>query len=168
MKKKLKKFLKRALPVAALAAGAGMLARRNQMRDFLATEGGDISNMTSRPNMADIAGAVSQPKNVSSTLPKKRNMKSLFVGDDGSITKGDMTFANKNEYANFMRNQRRQNAPLAGLRVPGQSMASPNLNTGAFDIGLKDGGKVVKTGEKVAKRKKKIGIQIRGFGKARK
>jgi len=32
---------------------------------------------------------------------------------------------------------------------------------------FKDGGKVVKTGEKVAKRKKKIGIQIKGFGKAR-
>ena len=88
-------------------------------------------------------------------------MKSLFVGDDGSITKGDMTFANKKEYSNFMRNQRRQNAPLAGLRVPGQSMASPDLNTGAFDIGLKDGGKVTK-------RKKIKRIQIRGFGKARK
>ena len=32
---------------------------------------------------------------------------------------------------------------------------------------MKDGGKVVKTGEKITKRKKKIGIQIKGFGKAR-
>ena len=32
---------------------------------------------------------------------------------------------------------------------------------------FKKGGRVVKTGEKVAKRKKKIGIQIKGFGKAR-
>ena len=167
MRKKLKKFLKRALPVAALAAGAGMLARRNQMRDFLATEGGDRSNVS---NIASsVAEAVSQPKNVSSTLPKKRNMRSLFVGDDGSITKGDMTFANKNEYANFMRNQRRQNAPLAGLRVPGQSGIMTGDLGGAFDyMGMKDGGKVVKTGEEPKKRKKKIGIQIRGFGKARK
>ena len=163
-KRRLKKFIKRAAPLAALAAGAGMLARRNQMRDFLATEGGDRSNMTSRPNMADIAGAVSQsqPKNVSSTLPKKRNMKSLFVGDDGSITKGDMTFANKKEYSNFMRNQRRQNAPLAGLRVPGQSGIMTGDLGGAFDyMGMKDGGKVTKP-------KKIKRIQIRGFGKARK
>ena len=34
-------------------------------------------------------------------------------------------------------------------------------------LNLKDGGKVVKTGEKVAKLKKKKPIQIRGFGKAR-
>jgi len=43
-----------------------------------------------------------------------------------------------------------------------------DLNTGAFDIGMKDGGKVVKTGDEPKKRKKKIGIQIKGFGKARK
>ena len=55
-----------------------------------------------------------------------------------------------------------------GLPKPKASMmASPNLNTGAFDIGFKDGGKVVK-GETTKKAKKKIGIQIRGFGKARK
>ena len=39
---------------------------------------------------------------------------------------------------------------------------------GAFDyLGMKDGGKVVKTGEEPKKRKKKISIQIKGFGKAR-
>ena len=136
MRKKLKKFLKRALPVAALAAGAGMLARRNQMRDFLATEGGDRSNMTSRPTMADIAGEVAS----AITKPRKKPIR--------------MTSANVQ--AGLI------DAPFANARIPGQSvMASPDLNTGAFDIGLKDGGKVTKP-------KKIKRIQIRGFGKARK
>ena len=135
-KRRLKKFIKRAAPLAALAAGAGMLARRNQMRDFLATEGGDRSNMTSRPTMADIAGEVAS----AITKPRKKPIR--------------MTSANVQ--AGLI------DAPFANARVPGQSvMASPDLNTGAFDIGFKDGGKVTK-------RKKIKRIQIRGFGKARK
>ena len=48
-------------------------------------------------------------------------------------------------------------------------LAKPGINrmTDYYGSGLKKGGTVVKTGEKVAKRKKKIGIQIKGFGKAR-
>ena len=55
-KRRIKKFLKRVAPLALAGFGAAMLGRRNQMKDFLATEGGDRSNMTSRPNMMDIAG----------------------------------------------------------------------------------------------------------------
>ena len=135
-KRRLKKFIKRAAPLAALAAGAGMLARRNQMRDFLATEGGDRSNMTSGPNMRDIAGEVAS----AITKPRKKPIR--------------MTSANVQ--AGLI------DAPFANARIPGQSvMASPDLNTGAFDIGFKDGGKVTKP-------KKIKRIQIRGFGKARK
>ena len=54
----IKKFLKRVAPLALAGFGAAMLGRRNQMKDFLATEGGDRSNMTMRPNMRDIAGQV--------------------------------------------------------------------------------------------------------------
>ena len=57
-KRRIKKFLKRVAPLALAGFGAAMLGRRNQMKDFLATEGGDKSNMTSRPNMMDIAGPV--------------------------------------------------------------------------------------------------------------
>ena len=57
-KRKIKKFLKRVAPLALAGFGAAMLGRRNQMKDFLATEGGDRSNMTSRPNMMDIAGPI--------------------------------------------------------------------------------------------------------------
>ena len=63
-KKKIKRALKRvakaAVPMLAIAGlGKAFMNARNQrkqMKDFLATEGGDRSNMTSRPNMMDIAG----------------------------------------------------------------------------------------------------------------
>ena len=61
-KRRIKKFLKRVAPLALAGFGAAMLGRRNQMKDFLATEGGDRSNMTSRPNMMDIAGPVMRPR----------------------------------------------------------------------------------------------------------
>ena len=61
-KRRIKKFLKRVAPLALAGFGAAMLGRRNQMKDFLATEGGDRSNMTSRPNMMDIAGPLMRPR----------------------------------------------------------------------------------------------------------
>ena len=61
-KRKIKKFLKRVAPLALAGFGAAMLGRRKQMKDFLATEGGDRSNMTSRPNMMDIAGPLMRPR----------------------------------------------------------------------------------------------------------
>ena len=48
-----------------------------------------------------------------------------------------------------------------------EGVIEPLLEAETYKLKKKDGGKVVKTGEKVAKRKKKIGIQIKGFGKAR-
>ena len=61
-RRKIKKFLKRVAPLALAGFGAAMLGRRNQMKDFLATEGGDKSNMTRRPNMLDIAGSIVRPR----------------------------------------------------------------------------------------------------------
>ena len=146
MKKKLKKFLKKALPVAALAAGATMLGKKrrqaNEMKDFLATEGGNLSILPSAKRMMNIAGKMAAPVDVNAN-PREID---ALVRSYGINTRAD----------NF------------GLPKPKASMmASPNLNTGAFDIGFKDGGKVVK-GETTKKAKKKIGIQIRGFGIARK
>ena len=145
MKKKLKKFLKRALPVAALAAGATMLGRKrrqaNEMKDFLATEGGNLSILPQAKRMMNIVGKMSAPVNVNAN-PREID---ALVRSYGIDTRAD----------NF------------GLPKPKPSiLASPGLNTGAFDM-FKDGGKVVK-GETTKKAKKKIGIQIRGFGKARK
>ena len=61
-RRRIKKFLKRVAPLALAGFGAAMLGRRNQMKDFLATEGGDRSNMTRRPNMLDIAGSIVRPR----------------------------------------------------------------------------------------------------------
>ena len=68
MKKKLKKLLKKALPVAALAAGATMLGRKrrqaNEMKNFLATEGGNLSILPQAKRMMNIAGKMSVPVDV--------------------------------------------------------------------------------------------------------
>ena len=65
-KRRIKKFLKRVAPIALAGFGAAMLGKRRrqarEMKDFLATEGGDLSNITSRPNMMDIAGSVIRPR----------------------------------------------------------------------------------------------------------
>jgi len=44
-KSKLKKFLKGAALAGAAALGASALGRRKQMKDYLSTEGGDMSDM---------------------------------------------------------------------------------------------------------------------------
>jgi len=41
-----------------------------------------------------------------SDLPTKRNMKSIFVGDDGTITKGLEKFKNKDVYSKTMKKRR--------------------------------------------------------------
>jgi hypothetical protein len=146
-KRKLKKLLKGlGVGAAILGAGKALMNRRdkaNQMKEFLATEGGDLSNIPKEKRMMNIVGKMAVPVDVNANPREIDNI----VKSYGINTRAD----------NF------------GLPIPKASMmASPRLNTGAFDIGMKDGGKVVKTGEKIAKRKKKIGIQIKGFGKARK
>ena len=66
LKKRLKRAVKKAVPLLAVAglgkAFMNARNRRNEMKDFLATEGGDISNITPRPNMMDIAGSVIRPR----------------------------------------------------------------------------------------------------------
>ena len=61
-RRRIKNFLKKVAPLALAGFGAAMLGRRNQMKDFLATEGGDRSNITSKPNMMDIAGPIIRPR----------------------------------------------------------------------------------------------------------
>ena len=72
-KRKLKRLLKGlGVGAAILGAGKALMNRRdkaNQMKEFLATEGGDLSNMTTRPNMLDIAGPI--VRDISKTKKKK-------------------------------------------------------------------------------------------------
>ena len=130
-KKRIKKFLKKVAPIALAGFGAAMLGKRRrqarEMKDFLATEGGDISNMMSRPNMMDIAGSVIKPRKKPIRMTSANVQRGLI------------------------------DAPFANARIPGQSvMASPDLNTGAFDLGFKKGGRVG------------CGVAKKGFGKAMK
>jgi len=138
MARKLKKILRKAAPLLAIAglgrAFMNARNRKNQMNEFLATEGGDISKLA---NTID--------------LPPKANIKPVRMTS-----------------ANVQRNL--IEAPFAGA-IKRIQAADPTGTAGDI-MGeasfFKDGGKVVKTGEEPKKRKKKIGIQIRGFGKARK
>ena len=130
-KRRIKKFLKRVAPLALAGFGAAMLGKRRrqarEMKDFLETEGGDISNMMSRPNMMDIAGSVIKPRKKPIRMTSANVQRGLI------------------------------DAPFANARIPGQSvMASPDLNTGAFDLGFKKGGRVG------------CGVAKKGFGKAMK
>ena len=126
-KKKIKKLLKGlGVGAAILGAGKALMNRRdkaNQMKDFLATEGGDISNMTSRPNMFDIAGPVKRmPRQVPKMNPEMLadELMELNTGTDfglgpldgakygGRITKSGVKrrtkkFAKKKKQANKMR-----------------------------------------------------------------
>ena len=139
MKRKLKKFLKRVAPVAALAAGAAMLGKKrrqaNEMKDFLATEGGNLSILPQAKWMMNIAGKMAAPVDVNAS-PREID---ALVKSYGIDTRAD----------NF------------GLPIPKASiMASPKLNTGAFDIGMKKGGRVKKT-KGFSKTKKKQANKMR-------
>ena len=127
LKRRLKRAVKKAAPLLAVAglgkAFMNARNRKNQMKDFLATEGGDISNMTSRPNMMDIAGPL---KRMPRQIPKMNSrmladeLMELNTGTDfglgpldgakygGRITKSGVKrrtkkFAKKKKQANKMR-----------------------------------------------------------------
>jgi len=111
-KRKLKKLLKGlGVGAAILGAGKALMNRRdkaNQMKEFLATEGGDLSNMTTRPNMLDIAGPIVRDI----VKPKRRN--SILA--DPRINKMDTSEVDL------------EMPPVINRRISGQSvMASPRF-----------------------------------------
>ena len=123
-KKKIKKILKKALPLAALAGGAMMLNRRRNRNAMINSADANDGFRTpfTRPNMLDIAGGIPD-RNRGTILPRPKMM------------------------------------------TP-QDMANDQM---FLDAMAAKGGRIVKTekGGKAVRRKKKIGIQIKGFGKAR-
>ena len=60
-KSKLKKLLKGAALVGAAALGAGALGRRRQNKEFLATEGGDISILPKKKRFVNVDGRMAFP-----------------------------------------------------------------------------------------------------------
>lgn len=76
-----------------------------------------------------------------SDLPSPRNMKSIFVGDDGTITKGLERFKNKEIYAKTMRERRGRKSPLT---TEGISKDTPGIFGFRFKEPLFNKGKMVK------------------------
>ena len=113
-KKKIRKLLKGlGVGAALLGAGKALMNRRdkaNQMKEFLETEGGDISNMFSRPNMRDIAGSTFiKPRVVAPDMSMDPMFFNAMAAKGGRIMKTKKGgkavrgFAKKKKQANKMR-----------------------------------------------------------------
>tara|TARA_Y100000114_G_C11491824_1_gene200242 strand:+ start:45 stop:515 length:471 start_codon:yes stop_codon:yes gene_type:complete len=149
-KSKLKRFLKRALPVAALAAGAGLLARRRRNQ-------ADVEMDLPKSSLGSFADARAKM----TTNDAMRGKSSIYPdaimrGIGGARIPKDLPITSANVQRGLVE------PPLKSLQERNR-----NMDFGLEPFAAKDGGKVVKTGDEPKKRKKKIGIQIRGFGKAR-
>ena len=198
-KKRFKKLLKKALPLAAWAGGAMLLGRgrkpnmdipdrnRGMMPTGIDKVISDVPVSTpttiqdSMPRVGMRKGDI-RPKNPLSkrvmddgrvftikgakegVVPKVGNPKSLFVSGD-TIFRGGKPFTKETLKA---QREMEKGALPPQLRVP--VVRTPVINDAFFDDAMaKDGGKIVKTetGGKAVRVKKKKGIQVRGFGKAR-
>ena len=58
---KVKKFLKRVAPLALAGLGAAMLGRNRQNKEFLKTEGGDISILPKKKRFVNVQGKMAFP-----------------------------------------------------------------------------------------------------------
>tara|TARA_R100001086_G_scaffold1073_1_gene705 strand:+ start:192 stop:677 length:486 start_codon:yes stop_codon:yes gene_type:complete len=154
-KSKLKKFLKRALPVAALAAGAGLLAqrRRNQANvemDLPKSSLGSFADARAKMTTNDAM------RGRSSIYPD-----AIMRGIGGARIPKDLPITSANVQRGLVE------PPLSLNRLRAMDTTGTAADMAGEAAMFKSGGKVVKTGEEPKKRKKKIGIQVRGFGKAR-
>ena len=162
-KKKIKKFLKRVLPLAALAGGAMMLGRKKGTA-FPRPKAGTIDQMA----------ADNMPKNIDKVIedvPIPNLSRMTGAGSEGGVT-GQNKRAN---YAKRMRNldlDTRRNNMLRAIRgtIPTPRVLDPMeqfVMDNPLDVSAKDGGRIVKGEKKAVRTKKKTRIQVRGFGKAR-
>ena len=168
MSKKSRRRNKRLALLGALGAGL-MLAGRGQGTAFPRPKAGTIDQMA-KDNM---------PKGIDKKIedvvvPKNITNPNLNLGrmTGSGPTKGEIGQGIRANYARKMRNiasDRNRNDMLRAIRSTQDIATTPDsILQGVPEAALmaKDGGRIVK-GEKVAKLKKKKGIQIRGFGKAR-
>ena len=154
-RKKLKKLLK-VLGAGAAIAGLGRAFMNRNAR--ASTNADAIKAMTSD---AAYSGSDNMPRGIEKST---MDVATPFLGrmrgqgpNSGSVGQNIRA-----AYAQRMRNAITGVDGSPGMLNPGNDRIM--VGRGSF----KTGGKVVKTGEKNKKTKKKVGIQIRGFGKARK
>ena len=162
-KKRIKKLLEKALPFAALAGGAMLLNRRGKPNMDIPDR-----NRGMMPTGIDkVIEDVPVPKNIIN--PNLSRM--TGAGSQGGVT-GQNKRAN---YAKRMRNldlDIRRNNMLRAIRgtMPTPRVLDPMeqfVMDNPLDVSAKDGGRIVKGEKKAVRVKKKKGIQVRGFGKAR-
>jgi len=163
MSKKSRRRNKRLALLGALGAGL-MLAGRGR---------GDASVSTPNTIMDNMPTGIDK-KIEDVVVPKNITNPNLNLGrmTGSGPTKGEIGQGIRANYARKMRNiasDRNRNDMLRAIRSTQDIATTPDsILQGVPEAALmaKDGGRIVK-GEKVAKLKKKKGIQIRGFGKAR-
>ena len=168
-KKRIKKFLKKALPLLAVAGlGRAFMANRNRNAMINSADANDgfVDTVSTGKTIQD-----NMPKNIDKVITNVNNPNLSRMTGSGP-TKGEIGQEIRANYAKKMRNiaaDRNRNDMLRAIRSNVDIATTPDsILQGVPEEALmaKDGGRIVK-GEKVAKRKKKKPIQIRGFGKAR-
>ena len=169
-KSRLKRFLKKALPLAALAGGAMMLnrRRRNQANvelDLPKSNLGSFSDARARMTTND-----AYRSNMPTGIDKKIVDVPVNLGRmEGQGEMGGLT--GQEIRGNYARNARinalntAEGSPMIDNPYTNRVIKGRLTNRGNT---FKTGGVVVKSGDKAKKTKKKVGIQIKGFGKARK
>jgi hypothetical protein len=108
------------LGALALGIGAsklGMLGGKTDVSKMI-TSGGGGKDMGAKKFLKSAIGKGTDgiTKLSRSDLPSKRNMKSIFVGDDGTITKGLEKFKNKEAYSTAMKSRRGETGIGKGLK----------------------------------------------------
>ena len=167
MSKKLKKFLKKAVPLLAVA-GLGKAFMNRNKGTAQGVSGADKALFTSD---AAYSGSDNMPKGIDKVISNVTNPNLSRMTGSGP-SKGEIGQSIRANYARKMRNiasDRNRNDMLRAIRSNVDMATTPDsILQGVPEAALmaKDGGRIVK-GEKVAKLKKKKSIQIRGFGKAR-
>ena len=150
-KRKLKKALRNAALLGAVGLGAAALGKKrrqaNEMKDFLATEGGNLSILPSAKRMMNIAGKMAAPVDVNAN-PRYNTQ---VANRRGAMGGGVMRKA---------------------MRGGGMSTARKDMRSGYYpsDMGMAggamNGGRMKKMGGGMAKRKMlKAGSNGNGKGK---
>ena len=131
------------LGALALGIGAsklGMLGGKTDVSKMI-TSGGGGKDMGAKKFLKSAIGKGTDgiTKLSRSDLPSKRNMKSIFVGDDGTITKGLEKFKNKEVYSTTMKSRRGEKGlknflnkvvlgPKTQLNMGGEAKVKTKLN----------------------------------------
>ena len=122
---KFKKKLKKAVMAGAALYGASKLmgasgpvgdkfaSARKAMTSNAAMKGAQKPGMLGNIKDKVVTGITKLKR---SDLPSKRNMKSIFVGDDGTITKGLEKFKNKEIYSKTMKSRRGESSGSGSLK----------------------------------------------------